>query len=146
LASLSALEEPAARSTPSLNDLSWLVGHWVGREGEVISEEWWTEPAGLVMLGMHRDVSPGAQGFFEYLRIVARADGVVYIAQPLGRPPTDFPLVDLGPTRVVFENLLHDFPQRIIYRLADDGVLVVRIEGEIEGERRSSEWRWSKSR
>ena len=48
-----------------------------------------------------------------------------------------FLLARLSETEVVFENLAHDFPQRIIYRLQAEGYLTGRIEGEIEGEARA---------
>jgi len=35
---------------------------------------------------------------------------------------------------LIFENAAHDFPQRIIYRLNDDGSLLARIEGKRGGE------------
>jgi hypothetical protein len=126
-------------------DLSWPAGHWAGSEEDVSSEEWWTSMAGGVMLGLHRDVSRSEQAFFEYLRIVEREDGIVYIAQPLGRPPTEFSLKEVGKEHVVFENSTHDFPQRIIYRVSRQGSLVVRIEGEVDGEERSSEWQWRRT-
>lgn len=44
--------------------------------------------------------------------------------------------------KVVFENREHDFPQRIIYWLDDDGSLRARIEGTIGGQSRSQEWKW----
>ena len=45
-------------------------------------------------------------------------------------------------TRVVFENPVHDFPQRIIY-WKDGADLRARIEGTQKGKEGSMEWRWS---
>jgi hypothetical protein len=42
-------------------------------------------------------------------------DGIFYIAQPQGNPPTEFRLTESLGNRVVFENKAHDFPQRIVY-------------------------------
>ena len=69
----------------SLDDLGWLAGFWVGSAGETTMEEIWTPPAGGVMLGLHRDMTPGRPAFFEYLRIEQRESEVVYIASPRGR-------------------------------------------------------------
>jgi hypothetical protein len=66
-------------------------------------------------------------GAFEYLRIVERDGGLVYIAQPGGRTPTEFVLTDLGKTRAVFENPRHDSPQRIVYEVSDEGGLSASI-------------------
>lgn len=144
-ASTSGSDPPAGEEAPSLMDLSWIAGHWSGSEEDVSSEEWWTNPLGGMMLGVHRDISPNGRTFFEYLRIVEANSGLVYIAQPLGRPPTEFSLKEVGKEHVVFENAAHDFPQRIIYRVSRQGSLVVRIEGEVDGEERSSEWQWRRT-
>ena len=61
---------------------------------------------------MGRTIEAGGITFFEYLRIDVRDDGVFYVAQPLGRPPTEFKLVTLDAKSAVFENPQHDFPKR----------------------------------
>ena len=79
------------------------------------------------MLAVSRTVSRGKLTAFEFLRVVERDGGLVYIAQPGGRPPTEFVLTELGNTRAVFENPRHDSPQRIVYELAADGRLSASI-------------------
>ena len=124
-----------------LDDLEWLAGHWRGEAGEVVMEEIWTQPRGGVMVGLHRDVFPERPAFFEYLRIEQRDSEVVYIASPRGQGATEFVLISAGPTDVAFENLEHDFPQRILYSREGDR-LIARIEGEVSGEARSRQWEW----
>ena len=131
----------AALGRPALDDLSWLEGRWVGSAGDVVMEEIWTAPRGGVMLGLHRDVAPDRPAFFEYLRIEQREGNVVYVASPRGVGSTEFTMISSGAAEVVFENLEHDFPQRIIYR-RHGNLLVARVEGEIEGTLRAREWEW----
>ena len=64
---------------------------------------------------------------FEFLRIVERDGGLVYIAQPGGRSATEFVLTELDTQRAVFVNPRHDYPQRIIYELSDAGTLSTSI-------------------
>ncbi len=45
---------------------------------------------------------------------------------------------------VLFENSEHDFPQRSIYRLAQDSRLIGRIEGQSNGQLKSIEFPMSK--
>jgi hypothetical protein len=130
-----------AEQPPSLDDMAFMVGHWGGKAGEVEMEELWTTAKGDVMLGLHRDVAPGKKAFFEYLRIEDREGALVYVASPKGAGATEFVLVALEKDGVVFENLEHDFPQRIIYRRHEDR-LTSRIEGEVGGELQSREWVW----
>lgn len=49
---------------------------------------------------------------------------------------------EAGDKRVVFENLAHDFPQRIVY-WKDGDLLAARIEATVRGQKRSEEWRFS---
>ena len=104
-------------------------------------EEFWTTPDGGVMVGLHRDVFPNKASFFEFLRVAETDRGLTYTASPRGTGTTEFVLVSLGSQRVVFENLEHDFPQRIIYRREHDR-LTASIEGEVDGAVKSSEWTW----
>lgn len=131
--------EPGAAA--SLDDLAWMTGYWVG-EG---SEEFWTAPAGGMLVGIHRDVFPNGKSFFEYLRIEADSAGIVYQASPRGSEPVPFRLKSWSKQRVSFENLRHDYPHRIIYWLDADGALHSRVEGMRQGKRRSSEWAWRRS-
>src|SRR6185436_1552848 len=89
-------------------------------------------PSGGAMLGMSRTVSGERMVAFEFLRIVERDGGLVYIAQPNGAPPTEFALTQLEPMRAVFENPRHDYPQRIVYELASETHLTAHI-GFIKG-------------
>lgn len=79
------------------------------------------------MLATARTVSNDKMVAFEYLRIVERDGGLVYIAQPGGGSPTEFVLSKLEGKRAQFENLRHDYPQRISYDLSEQGVLTATI-------------------
>jgi len=128
----------------SLDGLAWLGGCWGADDSRGSAEECWMGPRGGVMLGVHRDVSPSGQVFFEFLRIEAREGGVFYLASPKGRPPTPFKLVRLEDQSATFENPEHDFPQRIQYSLDAVGPLLrVRI-GTINEDGESTEWTWTR--
>jgi hypothetical protein len=135
----------AEDEAPSLESLEWLAGHWSLEQDGSLMEELWTPPKGGVMLGVHRDVPAGRGAFFEYLRIEQRPEGLVYLASPMGRKATAFPLVGLEDRKVVFENPDHDYPQRIIYEIVGDGMLRARIEGLQGGKPAESEWTWRRS-
>lgn len=138
---VAAVTPAQAADSPDLADLAWMAGHWSGQKDETVMEEFWTAPAGGVMLGLHRDVTQGRPAFFEYLRIEERDGRVAYIASPKGKGATEFVLVSLEIDRATFENLEHDFPQRIIYHREGDR-LTARVEGMVDGELQSKEWAW----
>ena len=135
-----ALPAPAKAA---IGDLAWLAGAWVGTrgvEGATSIEERWSPPLGGAMLAVSRTVSRGTMGAFEFLRIVERDGGLVYIAQPGGAPPTEFVLTEMGGTRAVFENPRHDYPKRIVYELSAEGGLSATIGSTKGGSPRRFEY------
>lgn len=113
-----------------LQRLNWLAGCWVGSSGEAGTGETWTPPAGGTLLGMGRTVKGGKTVAFEFMQIRQGAAGrLVLIAEPSGQRRTEFTLLSLNESEVVFENLQHDFPHRVAYRLDPLGTLHPRIEG-----------------
>jgi hypothetical protein len=104
-----------------ISDLRWLAGNWTGTQGAATIEERWAPPSGGAMLAVARTVAGGRMTAFEFLRVVERDGGLVYVAQPGGRQPVEFVLTELGPGVAVFENPAHDFPQTIRYALQQDG-------------------------
>lgn len=117
-----------------LEQLSWLSGCWVDPAGEAGSGEQWTTLAGGSMLGMGRTVKGGKLATYEFMRIADGGDGkAVFHAQPAGKPAASFGAIALGATEVVFENLEHDFPQRVVYRYEAPATLRASIEGMRNG-------------
>ena len=119
-----ALPEPAKAR---ISEMSWLGKNWISKPNSKTTEERWSPPAGGAMLGVSRTVSRKRMVAFEYLRIVERDGGLVFIAQPGGRSPTEFVLTEIKKHQAVFVNPRHDYPQRIVYNLADDGLLTASI-------------------
>lgn len=119
----------------TIGDLHWLVGAWVGTRGTggtTSIEERWSPPKGGSMLAVSRTVSRGRMTAFEFLRIIERDGGLIYIAQPNGAAPTEFVLTEVSASRAVFDNPRHDYPKRIVYELSADGSLAATI-GYLKG-------------
>ena len=118
----------------SLVDVSVLPGCWAGGGGSDQLREQWTEADGGVMLGNTRFLRDGAVVDWEFGRIIEDGTGVTLWPHPRGVVSEHgFPLVRADSV-LVFENLEHDFPVRIIYARKEDlpsGAerLRVRIEG-----------------
>ena len=123
----------AVQTNPTFDKLSWMAGCWEGKMGAGKTQEQWMRPEGNSMLGMSRTVVGGKTPFFEFLQIKLDGQDVFYIARPQGKEPTPFKLVKLNDSAAVFENLQHDFPQRIAYQRQIDGSLLAAIEGEEKG-------------
>jgi hypothetical protein len=116
---------PAARAT--LTQLAWLAGTWSGSNGPLAFEERWTPAAGGAMLAVSRTLKGNRMVAFEFLRIIERDGTLVYIAQPNGRPPTEFTLTAITADSATFENPVHDFPKKIRYSKRADGSLEAHV-------------------
>jgi hypothetical protein len=89
------------------------------------------------MLGVGRTVKGGSTVEYEFVQIRADANGRLgYVANPSGQTENTFPILRLSEREVVFEDLEHDFPQRVLYRLGSDGRMTGRIEGRQGGKER----------
>lgn len=130
----------APRSPWSIEAVAPLSGCWEGGLGELDMREQWTDGQAGAMLGTTRYFREGELVDFEFAMITEADEGVVLWPYPRGvRSEHGFPLVDAGRT-LVFENLDHDFPVRIMYERLDDDRLAPRIEGR-DGEGRGWELR-----
>jgi len=122
-----------AVSQPSLyrvKDLAWLTGCWrqVGQDYERL--EFLLRPAGKMMVGVSHTIFKGETIEYEYLQIIEEEDGFVYlIAFPSGQNRTAFKLIESENRRALFQNSMHDFPQRIRYEKLGEDSIMARIEG-----------------
>lgn len=119
-----------AAACDSLGPASWLLGEWLAQdESKVITESWReVSPETFEGSGETRSILDGKILDAEMLRLVRMADAVFYVAKVAHNPwPVPFRLVECPPHRLVFENPSHDFPRRLEYTLATDGVLTVAV-------------------
>lgn len=124
-----ALPTLAQTPTSSINDVGWLAGEWKAERKGRIVEEHWIKPSGGTMMAISRTVAKDKTVEFEYLRIVEREGKLVYIAQPGGRPATEFTSTSVSADQVTFENPQHDFPKRVIYKKTSDKCVTASIDG-----------------
>lgn len=95
----------------------WMAGAWLMKTSETgWYEEYWTAPRGGLMLGAAREGDGKTLKFWEQMQIRKQEDGSLsFFAQPLGKPPSEFPMVEAGDNAITFANPDHDYPQRIRY-------------------------------
>jgi len=134
LACLALATTPASADATGVETLGWLTGCWSRTDLDAGSGEQWMAPGGGTMLGMSRTVQDGRTVEYEFVVIRPAPDGtLVYHAHPSGQASAEFRLVRTAEHEVIFENVAHDFPQRIGYRLDPDGTLKAWIEGRRNG-------------
>lgn len=125
-----------------IDKLQWMAGTWTQKKGEDTVQESWLGPRGTMMVAVNLTSSAKRKPEYEFLRIATTPTGLSYFASPGGKTPVEFKMKEMADKRVVFENLDHDFPQRIIYWLEADGAMKARIEGTVQGKPRGMEWRF----
>jgi uncharacterized protein DUF6265 len=143
------LAVPAHAQTPkpTINDFQFLAGCWeLNTNGREINEQW-MKPSGGVMLGMGRTVVDGKVREYEFTQIREDKDGAIFfVAKPSGQEEGSFKLINFQNKEAVFENLGHDFPQRVIYRLQSDGSLSARVEGTLKGQTRGIDFPYKRAK
>lgn len=123
----------------SIDRVSWLQGCWrMSSNGRTVDEQW-TSPGGGAMLATSRTVRDGKLVEYEFVVLREQGGALVYQAHPSGQPGGEFPMKTVEAASVVFENLAHDFPQRIGYRRAGDR-LDAWIEGTMNGKTRRADF------
>jgi hypothetical protein len=133
---------PAFAAEPlTVGDLAWMAGSWAQETSGKVVRETWLPPVQGAMAGVTQTHQPGRPASTEFSTITTASSGVTFTAYVAGQPPTQFVLKPGMRGEAVFENLDHDFPQRVIYRKCDDD-LCARIEGLINGQARGMDWRY----
>jgi uncharacterized protein YfiM (DUF2279 family) len=120
-ASAASAAAPAAQPA-SDEPLAFMEGRWCGADGDQSIEETWMLAKAGEAIGMSRTVSGGRMISFEFMRIADLEGKVTLLAQPNGDAPTSFARTDGGADWIRFENKQHDYPQRIEYRKAGNGL------------------------
>ena len=117
----------------------WLQGCWELSAPNRIVEEMWTLPKGGSLIGVSRTIRDGKLA--EYELIVLREQGaqLAYVAHPSGQPQATFLSTRVTESELVFENLAHDFPQQVGYRL-NGHALLAWISGSRDGQTRRLEF------
>ena len=98
------------------------------------------------MIGVGRTVRGDSLFEYEFLVLRERGDRLAYEAHPSGQPSTVFLSKEITDSTVVFEDLKHDFPQRVGYRRVGADSLVGWIEGSMGGRERHIEFPYRRGR
>jgi len=123
---------------------SWLAGTWKGNTTEVwqLHNDGSLSGISFIEKGKEKNIS-------ETIQLAMRDSVWYYTPTVIGQnsnKPVDFKIVEMSDKHFVAENLTHDFPQRIVYRLESEKELVAFIEGPSPktGEWKKIEFRFSR--
>jgi hypothetical protein len=126
--------EAAAVPTSRLDEVSWMIGTWEMQapDGSGVFTEQWQRVDDNNLSGTGMMLRGTDTVFSEKLQLV-NEDGALWYVPTIGNQnggqPVRFKEKSISENELVFENLSHDFPQRIIYQRKGDNALYARVEG-----------------
>lgn len=143
--SLLLLNSCSSDKTSRLSDLEWMLGNWESKTDEGVLYERWSKLNDSTFSGHAFAISlDGDTTFSENAKIINKSGTIIYSVTVNKTETTDFTLVD-NEQQAVFENINHDYPQRIIYKHTSNDALFARIEGNVDGVEEFEEFNYSKS-
>lgn len=114
-----------------ISKLKFISGCWrAPLDKETFVEENWSTPSENLFLSTTRYLKKGRATGFEFSRIEVTDSGVIFSASSDAKPFDIYYMKTLVDEYVMFENPAKKFPQKIIYRMASDGFLIPRNEGD----------------
>jgi Domain of unknown function (DUF6265) len=116
----------------SVADLQWLEGDWLGRYGEDVVEEMWSNLRGEMLMGMFRWLRDDEVRFFEFITLGIEEGLVVLRIKHMNvglasweeqAKSTEFVLVHLQEQEAVFLQRNKPNPPWMIYRREPDRLI-----------------------
>jgi len=134
-----ALVFAVSGASAQIQRVGWLAGCWSISGGKRTVDEQWMAPRVASMQGMSRTVRGDKLLAYEFVMLRERGELLDYEVSPSGQARTVFTSTTVTDSSVVFENLQHDFPQRVAYQRNGDRLLAW-IEGPRNGQMRRIEY------
>ncbi|MCD4735559.1 MAG: DUF6265 family protein [Bacteroidales bacterium] len=111
-------------------DLAWLNGSWISADQSY--HEIWTNVNDTLIAGIGYTVEDNDTLFSETLQIINSTINTYYLAtipdQNFGMP-VRFDYISYDTGKIIFENKIHDFPNRIEYRKITDSTIKITVSG-----------------
>jgi hypothetical protein len=129
---------------PRIDRVAWLQGCWSLQSGDRVVEEQWLSPRASSMLGAGRTTRGDRLIEYEFVLIRESGTQLAYEAHPSDQDSAIFMSTNIGEQSIVFENLKHDFPQRVGYERRSATTLLAWVEGPQNGQTRRIEFPYTR--
>jgi hypothetical protein len=139
---VTACSQPSKESKKPINllDFDWLQGQWINNEdSNAIFYENWSKISSKKLTANSFILKSQDTIFFETIILEIHDTATFYkvsVKNQNNAEAVNFKLVSNDYQSFIFENKLHDFPQRIIYQYKAPDTLHAWIEGIVKGELR----------
>lgn len=126
-----------------IDQFDWIVGTWTIETNDYVMFEIWEKVDDDLLKAYSYVLVEGDTVFSEIVKI-HKIDEEFYMTVEVPDQneggAVDFKLVENKDKKFVFENLEHDFPQRIVYESISDNKTFAYIEGESNGKYRREDF------
>lgn len=126
----------------------WLIGKWENKSESGNLEETWTKVNDSTFQGKSYYIKGKDTLHFESIVLQQNGEELFYNPTVKGQnndKPVTFKLTIITDKQLVFENLKHDYPQKIIYNLITKDSLVAKISGIQQGKPSSDNYSMKKT-
>jgi len=130
-----------------LNPAQWIIGSWEQKTDKGILTESWQRQNDSVFVGSCYFINESDTLHSETILLEQRADSITYSANVKGQnndKAVPFRLTTANTNSLVFENLKHDYPQKIVYQKNKSNGLVVTISGILQGKKNEEKYSFTK--
>lgn len=122
----------------------WLTGNWQKRSAKGVLTETWQKKDDSTMVGQSYFIAGTDTLSFENVTLEQRNGKVSYV--PVVKDQNNgqavyFTLTHSTDSSLVFENMEHDFPQKISYTWLANDSLVAEVSAKIDGKLKSQSFR-----
>lgn len=128
-----------SRPSSRLDSRNWLLGEWESVDGDARGLEIWQQTDDSTFTGRAVSVIVTDTVWAEDMWLQERNGTIDFISQDASQNEggkVAFRLVNDDPKDLIFENLQHDFPQRIRYTLIRPDSLVAQISSVVDTTKR----------
>jgi len=115
--------------TPSMNDMSWIVGTWKSSDDSSSYTESWKKVNEILYLG------EGGQS--SKMELKQTGDGIFYVGKDLSQndgKSASYKLMGTSADSLIFENPDYNFPKRLIYVKKPNNGLYIWADGKLDGQ------------
>lgn len=126
-----------------IKQMEWVIGKWENITGEGELYEIWAKTNDTIYSGRSFMIANNDTVFSEKISLELKNNELFYIptiGNQNNAQPITFKLVGIENNEIIFENMEHDFPQRVIYANPKPDSLYARIEGNENGKFRKEEF------
>lgn len=147
LLAFSACKNSDSTKNEKIKAASWLIGNWANKSGDGSLTENWVELNDSTFQAQSYYVKEKDTLHFESITLQQKGKYLTYNAAVKGQnndQPVAFKLTPGTAQNLVFENLKHDYPQKISYTKITSDSMIAKISGIQQGKPSSEEFSMKK--